>query len=226
MLAHVDVEPVDDVVLLPVQERAVSCVDLRGVAPVDLLPCTDCRAVDYSGESKRSDRFEASFNVGLMHQRLVLKDLALHRQKCRLEEPEVAYEQLLCPRVAAESPPEAARARRDKAPHVLQKVARLVGKEPDVEEACVERRSYHVRQASPLEPWVVEVEPAVVVIDAFDRPPVHLGAARRVPFRGVNLGLLKRAVEPISSQRRGAPSAVRQSRMAAQSPEEPPAPDS
>ncbi len=67
MLAHVEVEPVDDVVLLAVEERAVARVHLLGIASVDLLPRSHGRAIGDPGEAERANRLEPSTQVGLVH---------------------------------------------------------------------------------------------------------------------------------------------------------------
>src|SRR5205823_12896026 len=111
----------------------VAAPHVFAVAAVDLLPGLRRRVVDDPRITERADCVEASAEVRLMHQRLILEDLPLHRQERRLEKAEIADERLLDV-VAPEQP--ALRAA-EHAPRASDEPPRFVRQEADVEETGV-----------------------------------------------------------------------------------------
>ena len=161
--------------LLAKQERPVSVLDVSPAARADPVPREHRRSIDDPGLPELLDRRHPTAEESLVHQRLVLEDLPLHREERRLVEPEADVDE-----PASEERSEAP-ARGDDHADRANRSSLPVREEADVEEAGVERRPDEVRHSSPLEARIAEVQTAVVVVDALDRPPVRLDAARGVP---------------------------------------------
>ena len=103
---HLDVEPIDDVELLAKQQRTVAPINEGGVvvaAGVDLPPGLQGGRVDDPSAVNLLDLRQSVGNVRLVHRRLILEDLLLHREKRRLVEAEVAG---ATPREVGRDPPQ------------------------------------------------------------------------------------------------------------------------
>src|SRR5512132_3267637 len=164
MPQHLEVEPINYVKLLAEQQRAVAAIDQRGVvrfvAAVDLPPGLEGSRVDDSQVIELLDPGEAVRDVRLVHRGLVLEDLLLHPEKCRLVETQIGHGAL-------------GEASYGSSEHRDRRLARGVREESEFVEAGVEGRADQARHAGPFEVRMREEQLPVVVVDSLDRAPVR-----------------------------------------------------